>query len=99
MCEFKIIRENDGSQIAEDVLVLTYTEENELFLRDILGSGDILDSALILDVNTVNQTSRIIEHPIIKPFIKMMKNLIDGSVEEDTIENIKKELTKIENSM
>ena len=30
MCEFKIINETDGSQIAEEILVLSYTDDNEL---------------------------------------------------------------------
>ncbi len=51
MCEFKIINESDESQIAEDILVLFYTEDNELVFRDVLGMGEKLESALILDVN------------------------------------------------
>ena len=37
MCEFKIINETDGSQITEDILILSYTDDNELVLKDILG--------------------------------------------------------------
>ena len=31
MCEFKVINQTDESQIAEDILILTYTENNELW--------------------------------------------------------------------
>jgi len=36
MCEFKIIKQNDGSQILEDIVVLSYTENNELLFRNII---------------------------------------------------------------
>ncbi|MFX1316980.1 MAG: hypothetical protein ACFE9T_14050, partial [Promethearchaeota archaeon] len=69
MCEFKIIKKSDGSQILEDIVVLSYTENNELLFKDILGIGEKLKSAMILDVNTLNQTCLIFEHPLIKEFI------------------------------
>ncbi len=57
MCEFKIIKQNDGSQIFEDVVVLNYTDNNELLFKDILGMGESLESDLIMSVNTLNQLS------------------------------------------
>ena len=69
MCEFKIIKQNDGSQILEDIVILTYTENNELLFKDVLGIGELLKSALIVDVNTLNQTCVVVEHPLIKEFI------------------------------
>ena len=50
MCEFKIIKKNDGSQILEDIVILSYTEDSELLFKDVIGMGEILESALILDV-------------------------------------------------
>ncbi|MFW9952754.1 MAG: hypothetical protein ACFFKA_21750 [Candidatus Thorarchaeota archaeon] len=55
MCEFKIIKKNTGSQILEDIVILSYTEDNELLFRDVIGMGETLNSALIVDVNTLNQ--------------------------------------------
>lgn len=75
MCEFKIIRKNDGSQILEDVVILSYNDNSELMLKDVIGMGETLDSALILDVNTMNQKCIIIEHPIIKDFINLIKKI------------------------
>ena len=72
MCEFKIIKKKDGSQILEDIIVLTYTDNNELLFKDILGAGEILDSALILEVNTLNQKCVVIEHPLIKEFLDII---------------------------
>lgn len=95
MCEFKIINENDGSQIAEDILMLSYTENNELVLKDVLGMGEKLDSALILDVNTMNQKCIIIQHPLIKEFIGLIKNIKDNNVSSEQIDNFENSLEKI----
>ena len=75
MCEFKIIKKNDGSQIMEEIVILSYNENNELVLRDVLGMGETLESALILDVNTMNQKCVILENPIIKDFISLITKI------------------------
>ncbi len=75
MCEFKIIKRNDGSQIMEEIVILSYNENNELVLRDVLGMGETLESALILDVNTMNQKCVILENPIIKDFVGLITKL------------------------
>ncbi len=85
MCEFKIIRKNDEIQIAEEILVLNYSENNELLLKDVLGMGETLDSALIIDVNTLTQKCIVIEHPIIKNFIGLMKHAIEKKVTREEI--------------
>ncbi|MFX0005921.1 MAG: hypothetical protein ACFFA7_18140 [Promethearchaeota archaeon] len=95
MCEFKIINENDGSQIAEDILILSYTESNELVLKDVLGMGEKLDSALILDVNTMNQKCVILQHPLIKEFIGLIKNIKDNNVSSEQIDNFENSLEKV----
>jgi len=95
MCEFKIINESDGSQIAEDILILSYTDENELVLKDVLGMGEKLDSALILSVNTMNQRCIVIQHPLIKEFITLLKNVKDNQVTSEQIEHFKKSVEKI----
>jgi len=95
MCEFKIIKKNDGSQILEDIVVLSYTEDNELLLRDILGIGEVRDSALILEVNTLNQKCIIFEHPLIKDFIQMMKNVSNNSLSKSEIEKFKHNLDNL----
>jgi predicted RNA-binding protein len=95
MCEFKIINQINGSQIAEDILILTYTENNELVLKDVLGMGVKLDSALILDVNTMNQKCYIIEHPLIKEFISLIKNVKNKKIDLVQIENFQKSLENL----
>jgi len=95
MCEFKIINETDGSQIAEDILILSYTEKNELVLKDVLGMGEKLDSALILDVNTMTQKCVIIQHPLIKEFISLIKNIKDNNVSSGQIDSFQSSLEKI----
>ncbi|GAH03113.1 unnamed protein product, partial [marine sediment metagenome] len=69
MCEFKVIKKNDGSQILEDIVILSYTEDNELLFKDVIGMGEILKSALIVDVNTMSQTCVVLEHPLIQDFV------------------------------
>ena len=93
MCEFKIIRRSDGSQIMEEIVILSYDENNELVLRDVLGMGETLDSALILDVNTMNQKCVILENPIIKDFISLITKI---SVNQVTGIDIDKVIAKLE---
>lgn len=99
MCEFKIIRKNDGSQIMEDIVIVNYTENNEIIFKDILGMAELLKSALILEVNTLNQTLVVMEHPIIKDFIGLMTNLNDKNKTKEKIENIVAQLTELKNSL
>ncbi len=93
MCEFKIIKRNDGSQIMEEIVILSYDENNELVLRDVLGMGETLESALILDVNTMNQKCVILENPIIKDFISLITKI---SVNQVTGIDIDKVIAKLE---
>lgn len=94
MCEFKIINETDGSQIGEDILVLSYTENNELIFKDVLGMGEQLESALILDVNTLNQTCLVLQHPLIKDFINIIRNI---DIKKSEIDDFQIKLEKIKN--
>ena len=96
MCEFKIIKKNDGSQIGEDITILGYTENMDLLYRDILGAGEKLDSALILEVNTLNQTTTIIEHPLIKDFLKIITS---NQIEKTQIDEFQKRLNEIKKSL
>ena len=88
MCEFKIIRKNDGSQILEDIVILSYNEENELIFKDVMGMGEILESALILDINTMNQKCLILEHPIVKDFINLVNKLGVNTATKSDIDTI-----------
>jgi hypothetical protein len=92
MCEFKIIKKNDGSQILDEIVILSYSENNELLFKDILGMGEKLDSALIMDVNTLNQTCTIFEHPIIKDFLNLIKSLNNRVIKKSEINELKKKL-------
>ncbi|MFX0187651.1 MAG: hypothetical protein ACFE8A_07945 [Candidatus Hodarchaeota archaeon] len=99
MCEFKIIKKNDGSQIGEDITILNYTDKQELILKDILGTGEKLDSALILDVNTLNQTTIVIEHPLIKDFLKVINKINDNTIIKSDIENLQIKLNDLKTSL
>ena len=99
MCEFKIINETDGSQIGEDILVLSYTDDNELIIKDILGMGERLDSALIWDVNTMNQKCRVLQHPLIKDFLSLIKGIIDKKVTLEQIGNFQNSIEKIKENL
>jgi hypothetical protein len=99
MCEFKIIRKNDSSQILEDIVILSYNENKDLELKDVIGMGEILESALIMNVNTMNQKCIILEHPLIKDFIRLINNLTEHKSNKaeidrfiDKLNNIKSEL-------
>ncbi len=95
MCEFKIINESDGSQIGEDILILSYTENNELIIKDVLGMGEKLKSAMILDVNTVNQKCIVLQHPLVKDFIGLIKNVSNEKISIREIENFQNKLEEL----
>ena len=99
MCEFKVIKKNDGSQILEDIVILSYTEDNELLFKDILGMGEILKSALIVDVNTLNQTCVVLEHPLIQNFVRMIEKINSKTVSREDIEKFEKQLTSLKESI
>lgn len=99
MCEFKIIKKNDGSQIGEDILVISYSEDNDLIFRDVLGMGVKLESALILEVNTLNQTCTVIEHSLINDFVRMVQKINDNTITKSEIGNFQKDLEALKNSI
>lgn len=99
MCEFKIMRKNDESQVAEEILVLSYTEDNELVLKDVLGMGGKLDSALILDVNTLTQKCVVLEHSLVKEFVGLMKRVIEGRVTPEEIEKVQRGLDQLKETI
>jgi predicted RNA-binding protein len=92
MCEFKIIKKNDGTQILEDIVVISYTKDNELLFKDVLGIGENLESALILGVNTLNQRCEVVEHPLIHDFITLIKKIVENAAKPSDIDEFKKKL-------
>ncbi len=99
MCEFKIIKKNDGSQILEDIVILSYTEDNELLFKDIIGMGEILKSALIVNVNTLNQTCVVLEHPLIQDFVGMIEKINSKTISKDDIEKFEKQFVSLKESI
>ncbi|MHA1147152.1 MAG: hypothetical protein ACTSR8_02795 [Promethearchaeota archaeon] len=95
MCEFRIVRKNDGVQLGEEVVVAAYSENYELIFNDILGPNLSLESALIIDVNTLNQTLKVVEHPIIKDFLRLISNLVGHSATKDQVAHIQKQLDSL----
>jgi predicted RNA-binding protein len=99
MCEFKVIKKNDGSQILEDIVILSYTEDNELLFKDIMGMGEILKSALIVNVNTLNQTCVVLEHPLIQDFVGMIEKINSKTISKDDIEKFEKQFVSLKESI
>jgi len=99
MCEFKIIKRNDGSQIMEDIVIISYNENNELVLRDILGMGETLESALILDVNTMNQKCVVLENPLIKDFISLITKINVNQVTGIDFDTVISKLEKLKEDL
>ena len=99
MCEFKIIKRNDGSQIMEDIVILSYNENSELVLRDVIGMGEKLESALILDVNTMNQKCIILENPIIKDFISLISKMSVNQVNKIDFDNFINKLVELKEDL
>ena len=99
MCEFKIVKKNDGSQILEDIVVLSYNEDSELIFKDVIGMGEILESALILDVNTLNQTCIVLEHPLIRGFIDIIQKVNNNKIFKSEIESFEKQLNDLKKNL
>ncbi len=99
MCEFKIIKKNDGSQMLEDIVILSYNEDSELLFKDVIGMGEILESALILDVNTLNQTCVVLEHPLIKGFINIIQKVNNKTISKPEIEIFEKKLDDLKKNL
>jgi predicted RNA-binding protein len=99
MCEFKIIKINDGTKILEDVVVLSYTDDHHLLFRDVMGAGETLRSAVIMDVNTLNQTCMVQEHELIQPFMELMAKFRDGKASSADIELLQKKLEECKETM
>jgi len=99
MCEFKIIKKNDGSQILEDIVILSYTENNELLFKDILGIGETLNSALIVDVNTLNQTCIVLEHPLVRDFIGIVEKVNNKTISKSDIESFQNRLDDLKETL
>ena len=99
MCEFKVIKKNDGSQILEDIVILSYTEDNGLLFKDVIGMGEILKSALIVDVNTLSQTCVVLEHPIIKDFVGMIEKINSKTISKADIENFETQLINLKENI
>jgi predicted RNA-binding protein len=99
MCEFKIIKKNDGSQILEDIVILSYTEDNELLFKDVIGIGEVLKSALIVDVNTLNQTCVVLEHPLVRDFIGIVEKINNKTISKSEIENFENLLNDLKKNL
>ena len=99
MCEFKIIKRNDGSQIMDEIVILSYNENSELVLRDVIGMGETLDSALILDVNTMNQKCVILENPIIKDFVSLITKISVDQVKRFDFDNFINKLEEMKEDL
>ena len=99
MCEFKIVKKNDGSQILEDIVILSYTEDSGLLFKDVIGMGEILESALILDVNTLNQTCIVLEHPLIRGFIDIIQKVNNKTISKSEIESFEKQLDALKKDL
>ncbi|MHA1987816.1 MAG: hypothetical protein ACW98D_14365 [Promethearchaeota archaeon] len=99
MCEFKIIKSNDGSQILEDIVILSYNENSELVLRDVIGMGETIESALILNVNTMNQKCVIVENPIIKDFVSLINKLGNNQVRKADVDKIINKLEELKEDL
>jgi hypothetical protein len=83
MCEFKIVKKNDGSQILEDIVILSYTE----------------DSELLFNVNTLNQTCIVLEHPLIRGFIDIIQKVNNKTISKSEIEIFEKQLDALKKNL
>ncbi len=98
MCEFKILDESN-SELAEEIVILSYSEEKKLQLKDILGITKEYDSALIYNVDTLDQTCNIIQHPIVKPFIELIDKIVNKTINENNINEFKLKIDNLKQEL
>ncbi|MBD3196248.1 MAG: CooT family nickel-binding protein [Candidatus Lokiarchaeota archaeon] len=99
MCEFKVKDLSDGAQLAEEIVVLSYSEDHELLLKDILGVSEKMDSALIYDVDTLDQTCSLIQHPLVNPFLTLIKKITQNQVEKSDIKALQEGLEELKKEL
>ncbi len=99
MCEFKVKEKSDGTQLAEEVVVLSYSDDHRLLLKDILGTSTEAGSALIYDVDTLETTCTLIQHPLVKPFIDLLENLTQNKAKISDIESFQEQLEEIKGKL
>ncbi|MFX1281262.1 MAG: hypothetical protein ACFFA3_18065 [Promethearchaeota archaeon] len=90
---------NDNSQILEDIVLISYNNESKLVLKDVIGMGEILESALILDVNTVNQKCIILENPLVKDIVSLLVKLNEKNATKSDVDIIVKQLEDLKGEM
>lgn len=99
MCEFKVKDKADGTQLAEEIVVLSYSDKNKLLLKDILGVSKESESALIYDVDTLDQTCTLIQHPLVNPFLTLMEKITQNKVKKSDIEVLQEKLEEIKKEL
>ncbi|TXT60095.1 MAG: hypothetical protein BAJALOKI1v1_1320009 [Promethearchaeota archaeon] len=99
MCEFKVIDKKTKAQVAEEIVILSYSDEKKLLLKDILGISGNLESALIYDVNTLNQTCTLIQHPLINPFLQLQEKISKGTAQISDVERVQSALEEFKKTL
>ena len=99
MCEFKVINKGNENQIAEDIVILGYSDLNELILKDVLGIATKIDAALIRSVNTLNQTLIIQQDPLIQDFLNLLDKKNANTLKKEDIETFQEKLENLKSSI
>ncbi|MHA1689135.1 MAG: CooT family nickel-binding protein [Promethearchaeota archaeon] len=99
MCEFKVINKGNENQIAEDIVILGYSDLNELILKDVLGIATKIDAALIRSVNTLNQTLIIQQDPLIQDFLSILDKKEANLLKKEDIETFQEKLEKLKSNI
>ncbi|NVM03724.1 MAG: CooT family nickel-binding protein [Candidatus Helarchaeota archaeon] len=73
MCEFKVkmTSENDVKDVCKDVLYAKIDEN--IILRDILGTTNTVESAIITEVSVPSAKMTLLYSPILKNILKLLK--------------------------
>ncbi|MEM1657950.1 MAG: CooT family nickel-binding protein [Candidatus Jordarchaeales archaeon] len=84
MCEFKVRVEEGYSEkeVAEDVVYIKM-EDGGLVLKDVTGMLTKVDSALVSYVNVMTEELRLIKHPLIGAFLKLLSEVTSSKNPEE----------------
>jgi predicted RNA-binding protein len=99
MCEFKVIDKKTGEQLGEDIVILSYSEDNALLLKDILGLANEVKSSLIYEVNTLDQTCTVIQHPLVNSFVTLLEKISTNHIQVEDIEQVQSKLEEIKKEL
>ncbi len=83
MCEFRVkLEERNGEKDVANDIVYVKLDERGVVLKDVTGMTFRVDSAIVSYVNVTSEELRLVEHPLIGVFLKLLSKLASSNSTE-----------------